>query len=83
MPTSFCYRVDSVAQYLGGLREQEKRIKRLESQVGRPTSCSSDLGPSPIALHPNIQTNGPTARLGLSRQCRERPWGVQELYLPL
>lgn len=53
MPTSFCYRVDSVAQYLGGLREQEKRIKRLESQVGRPTSCSSDLGPSPIALHPN------------------------------
>ncbi|XP_057173204.1 transient receptor potential cation channel subfamily M member 5 [Ursus arctos] len=27
------HRVDSVAQHLGGLKEQEKRIKRLESQI--------------------------------------------------
>uniref|UniRef100_A0A2K6EV09 Transient receptor potential cation channel subfamily M member 5 n=1 Tax=Propithecus coquereli TaxID=379532 RepID=A0A2K6EV09_PROCO len=30
--TSACHRVDVVAKYLGGLREQDKRIKSLESQ---------------------------------------------------
>lgn len=34
LPTCFCHRVDSVAKYLGALREQERRVKRLESQVG-------------------------------------------------
>lgn len=40
--TGCCRRVDSVAQHLGGLREQERCIKRLESQVGSWASRSSD-----------------------------------------
>ncbi|XP_027435443.1 transient receptor potential cation channel subfamily M member 5 isoform X1 [Zalophus californianus] len=42
------HRVESVAQYLGGLREQEKRIKRLESQHSYRTGGSRGsraLGP--------------------------------------
>ncbi|PNI26606.1 TRPM5 isoform 5 [Pan troglodytes] len=34
------HRVDFVAKYLGGLREQEKRIKCLESQASEPRSSS-------------------------------------------
>uniref|UniRef100_G1QQT5 Transient receptor potential cation channel subfamily M member 5 n=1 Tax=Nomascus leucogenys TaxID=61853 RepID=G1QQT5_NOMLE len=33
LPAFSCRRVDFVAKYLGGLREQEKRIKSLESQI--------------------------------------------------
>ncbi|XP_033062554.1 transient receptor potential cation channel subfamily M member 5 isoform X2 [Trachypithecus francoisi] len=33
LPACSCRRVDFVAKYLGGLREQEKRIKHLESQI--------------------------------------------------
>uniref|UniRef100_A0A8C0NN97 Transient receptor potential cation channel subfamily M member 5 n=1 Tax=Canis lupus familiaris TaxID=9615 RepID=A0A8C0NN97_CANLF len=40
------HRVDSVAQYLGGLREQEKRIKRLESQINYCTVLLSSMAPS-------------------------------------
>lgn len=62
--TCFCHRVDFIAKYLGGLREQEKRIKRLESQVGRQTRCALLMEQAagrqapPTAPHPNIQTHG-------------------------
>lgn len=62
--TCFCHRVDFIAKYLGGLREQEKRIKCLESQVGRQTGCALLMEQAagrqapPTAPHPNIQTHG-------------------------
>nr|XP_045373734.1 transient receptor potential cation channel subfamily M member 5 [Camelus bactrianus] len=37
------HRVDSVAKYLAGLREQEKRVKRLESQVNYCTVLLSSM----------------------------------------
>lgn len=40
LPACSCRRVDFVAKYLGGLREQEKRIKHLESQASEPRSSS-------------------------------------------
>nr|XP_045751171.1 transient receptor potential cation channel subfamily M member 5 [Mirounga angustirostris] len=39
------HRVESVAQYLGGLREQEKRIKRLESQINYCVVLLSSMPP--------------------------------------
>lgn len=36
-----CHRVEVIAKQLGGLREQEKRIRGLESQVG----CQPDPPP--------------------------------------
>nr|XP_031546978.1 LOW QUALITY PROTEIN: transient receptor potential cation channel subfamily M member 5 [Vicugna pacos] len=43
LPTCFCHRVDSVAKHLAGLREQEKRVKRLESQVNYCTVLLSSM----------------------------------------
>ncbi|XP_057583169.1 transient receptor potential cation channel subfamily M member 5 [Hippopotamus amphibius kiboko] len=37
------HRVDFVAKYLGGLREQERRVKRLESQVNHCTVLLSSV----------------------------------------
>ncbi|XP_070085137.1 transient receptor potential cation channel subfamily M member 5 isoform X1 [Equus przewalskii] len=37
------HRVDFIAKYLGGLREQEKRIKRLESQINYCTVLLSSM----------------------------------------
>lgn len=50
-----CYRVDLLAKHLGGLREQEKRIRGLESQVGgkadtrggRGSTWGCDTHPAP------------------------------------
>ncbi|MXQ90494.1 hypothetical protein E5288_WYG015990 [Bos mutus] len=40
------HRVDVVAKYLGGLREQERRVRRLESQVGYCAALLSSVAES-------------------------------------
>ncbi|XP_061263345.1 transient receptor potential cation channel subfamily M member 5 isoform X4 [Bos javanicus] len=40
------HRVDVVAKYLGGLREQERRVRRLESQVGYCVALLSSVADS-------------------------------------
>lgn len=47
--TPLCRRVDVVAKHLGALREQEKRIRGLEAQVG-PTAPVPDPPPHPRHL---------------------------------
>lgn len=39
------HRVDFIAKQLGGLREHEKRIRGLESQVGGPAPMSKQWAP--------------------------------------
>lgn len=43
LPARSRHRVDVVAKLLGGLREQERRVKRLESQVGGRTRAPFSL----------------------------------------
>lgn len=67
-----------MAKYLGGLREQEKRIKHLESQVDRETSCPSPgRGPSPAAPHP-----GRAEALGRSTTWSLSPQATSETLCP-
>uniref|UniRef100_A0A8C9B5B4 Ion transport domain-containing protein n=1 Tax=Phocoena sinus TaxID=42100 RepID=A0A8C9B5B4_PHOSS len=58
-------RVDFVAKYLGGLREQEKRVERLESQVGRhtraPFSPGAGAWPRGSAVRAGAGQGGPGA----------------------
>ena len=44
LPARSRHRVDVVAKYLGGLREQERRVRRLESQVGWRIRAPFSLG---------------------------------------
>uniref|UniRef100_A0A4W2GXC0 Transient receptor potential cation channel subfamily M member 5 n=1 Tax=Bos indicus x Bos taurus TaxID=30522 RepID=A0A4W2GXC0_BOBOX len=46
LPAHSCHRVDVVAKYLGGLREQERRVRRLESQVGYCAALLSSVAES-------------------------------------
>lgn len=58
-------RVDFVAKYLGGLREQEKRVERLECQVGRhtraPFSPGAGAWPRGSAVRAGAGQGGPGA----------------------
>ncbi|XP_029813108.1 transient receptor potential cation channel subfamily M member 5-like [Suricata suricatta] len=62
------HRVDLVAQYLGGLREQEKRIKHLESQVTYCTVLLSSMARG--SPHPNSQ-NTEDGHQQASADCRD------------
>uniref|UniRef100_A0A4W2DLS8 Uncharacterized protein n=1 Tax=Bos indicus x Bos taurus TaxID=30522 RepID=A0A4W2DLS8_BOBOX len=46
LPARSHHRVDVVAKYLGGLREQERRVRRLESQVGYCAALLSSVAES-------------------------------------
>ncbi|XP_036903692.1 transient receptor potential cation channel subfamily M member 5 [Sturnira hondurensis] len=54
------HRVDTIAKHLGGLREQEKRIQGLESQVGHCTALLSSLADrlAPGTALRNAQNSG-------------------------
>ncbi|XP_004627381.1 transient receptor potential cation channel subfamily M member 5 [Octodon degus] len=58
------HRVDLVAKYLGGLREQEKQIKRLESQVNYCTLLLSSM----------TDTLAPGGAYWSSQNCGDRSW---------
>ncbi|XP_059254797.1 transient receptor potential cation channel subfamily M member 5 [Mustela nigripes] len=52
------HRVDSVAQHLAGLREQERRIKRLESQVDYCTVLLSSIAQSGASCSKCVSREG-------------------------
>ncbi|XP_063085130.1 transient receptor potential cation channel subfamily M member 5 [Cavia porcellus] len=60
------HRVDLVAKYLGGLREQEKQIKCLESQVNYCTLLLSSMA----------ETLAPGGAYWSSQKCAGRSWKV-------